>query len=150
MKEGETPDYLQAALVAIDPATGHVRAMVGGRDFGESRFNRAMQAKRQSGSAFKPFVFAAALEAGQSPASMITRLNDPVLTAQGEWVPEDEHTTASSMTLRTALRTSSNRAAVQLLNTVGIEKAVELRREAERRHAAERALAGARRERRHA
>lgn len=124
VKEGETPDYLQAALVAIDPATGHVRAMVGGRDFGESRFNRAVQAKRQSGSAFKPFVFAAALEAGQSPASMITRLNDPVLTAQGEWVPEDEHTTASSMTLRTALRTSSNRAAVQLLNTVGIEKAV--------------------------
>ena len=123
-KEGEAPDYLQAALVAIDPSTGHVRAMVGGRDFGESRFNRAVQAKRQSGSAFKPFVFAAALEAGQSPASMITRLNDPVLTAQGEWVPEDEHTTASSMTLRTALRTSSNRAAVQLLNTVGIDRAV--------------------------
>jgi penicillin-binding protein 1A len=124
VKDGETPDYLQGALVAMDPATGHVRAMVGGRDFTESRFNRAVQAKRQSGSAFKPFVFAAALEAGHSPASMITRLNDPVLTAQGEWVPEDEHTTASSMTLRTALRTSSNRAAVQLLKTVGIDKAV--------------------------
>ena len=75
----------------MDPATGHVRAMVGGRDFSESRFNRAVQAKRQSGSAFKPFVYAAALEAGYSPASVITNLNDPILTPQGDWVPEDEH-----------------------------------------------------------
>jgi 1A family penicillin-binding protein len=123
-KEGEAPDYLQAALFAMDPKTGQVVAMVGGRDFGESRFNRATQAKRQSGSAFKPFVFAAAIEAGQSPASMITKLNDPVLTLQGEWLPEDEHSTASEMTLRSALRMSSNRAAVQLLNTVGIPNAV--------------------------
>jgi 1A family penicillin-binding protein len=118
------PDYLQGALVAMDPATGHVRALVGGREFEESRFNRAVQAKRQSGSAFKPFVFAVALESGHSPASLITNLNDPILTPQGEWVPEDEHTTADAMTLRTALRTSSNRAAVQLLNTVGLQKAV--------------------------
>ena len=124
-RETGAPDYLQGALVAFDPGSGHVRALVGGRDFDESRFNRAVQAKRQAGSAFKPFVFAAALEAGYSPASVITRLNDPILTAQGDWVPEDEHTTASSMTLRTALRTSSNRAAVQLLNTVGIPKAVD-------------------------
>ena len=124
IQDGQAPDYLQGALVAMDPATGHVRSMVGGRDFTESRFNRAVQAKRQSGSAFKPFVFAAALEAGHSPASLITNLNDPILTAQGQWVPEDEHSSASSMTLRTALRTSSNRAAVQLLNTVGIPKAV--------------------------
>jgi penicillin-binding protein 1A len=102
-----------------------VRALVGGRDFDESRFNRAVQAKRQPGSAFKPFVFAVALEEGYSPASLITDLNDPVLTAQGEWVPEDEHTTASAMTMRTALRTSSNRAAVRLLDTVGIQKAVD-------------------------
>ena len=124
VKEGSQPDYLQGALIAIDPATGYIRALVGGRDFDESRFNRAIQAKRQAGSAFKPFVFAAALEAGQSPASLITNLNDPILTAQGEWVPEDEHSDAPSMTLRTALRTSSNRAAVQLLNTVGIPRAV--------------------------
>ena len=123
-KEGEAPDYLQGALAAIDPATGQVRALVGGRDFTESRFNRAMQAKRQSGSAFKPFVYAAALEAGYTAASVITGLNDPILTSQGEWVPEDEHSDATSMTLRTALRTSSNRAAVQLLNIVGIDKAV--------------------------
>ena len=124
-KETGAPDYLQGALVAFDPTNGHVRALVGGRDFEESRFNRAVQAKRQAGSAFKPLVFAVAIEAGYSPASVITGLNDPILTAQGEWVPEDEHTTASSMTLRTALRTSSNRAAVQLLNTVGIQKAVD-------------------------
>src|SRR6185503_7671738 len=61
------PLYLQGALVAMDPTNGYVRAMVGGRDFNESRFNRATQAKRQSGSAFKPFVYAAALEAGYSP-----------------------------------------------------------------------------------
>ena len=123
-KEGEQPAYLQGALVSLDPATGHVLAMVGGRDFNESRFNRATQAKRQSGSAFKPFVFAAALEAGYSPATVITKLNDPIQTLQGEWVPEDEHSTVDSMTLRTALRTSSNRAAVQLLNAVGIANAV--------------------------
>jgi penicillin-binding protein 1A len=122
-KDGR-PDYLQGALFAMDPTTGYVAAMVGGRDFTESRFNRAVQAKRQAGSAFKPFVYATAIEAGYSPATVIDNLNDPVLTAQGGWVPEDEHSDASSMTLRTALRTSSNRAAVQLLNSVGIKNAV--------------------------
>ncbi|MEO6212211.1 MAG: PBP1A family penicillin-binding protein, partial [Vicinamibacterales bacterium] len=122
--EGRAPGYLQGALVSMDPSNGYVRALVGGRDFGESRFNRATQAKRQSGSAFKPFVFAAALEAGYSPASVLTRLNDPIQTFQGAWVPEDEHSTASSMTLRQALKTSSNRAAVKLLTSVGIPAAV--------------------------
>jgi 1A family penicillin-binding protein len=117
-------DYLQGALVAIDPATGEVRAMVGGRDFNESRFNRATQARRQPGSAFKPFVYAAALESGYSPASVISNLDKPLLTAQGEWMPEDEHSTATSMTLRSALRMSSNRAAVQMLDTIGIPNAV--------------------------
>jgi penicillin-binding protein 1A len=122
--EGAAPDYLQGALFAMDPTTGHVLAMVGGRDFGESRFNRAVQAKRQSGSAFKPFVYAAALEAGYSPATMITGLNDPIATLQGDWLPEDEHSTADAMTLRAGLRTSSNRAAVQLLESVGIPETV--------------------------
>jgi 1A family penicillin-binding protein len=120
----QSSDYLQGALVAMDPTTGAVRALVGGRDFVQSRFNRATQAKRQAGSAFKPFVYAAAIEQGFSPASLITNLNDPTLTAQGDWVPEDEHSTASSMTLRSALRMSSNRAAVQLLNQIGIPRAV--------------------------
>jgi penicillin-binding protein 1A len=124
LKDGEMPDYLQAALFALDPATGYVRALVGGRDFSESRFNRALQAKRQSGSAFKPFVYAAALEAGYTPASLISSLNDPILASEGEWLPEDEHSDADAMTMRAALRTSSNRAAVQMLNTIGIPKAV--------------------------
>jgi penicillin-binding protein 1A len=117
-------DYLQGALVALDPRTGAVRAMVGGRDFSDSRFNRATQAKRQSGSAFKPFVYAAALEAGYSPASVIDNLNVPIVTPDGKWVPEDEHAGAGSMTMRAALRMSSNRAAVQMLNTIGIPAAV--------------------------
>jgi 1A family penicillin-binding protein len=117
-------EYLQGALVAMDPQTGAVRAMVGGRDFTDSRFNRATQAKRQSGSAFKPFVYAAALEAGYSPASVISNLNAPTLTPAGQWVPEDEHSSAGSMTMRSALRMSSNRAAVQMLNTIGIPSAV--------------------------
>ena len=120
-KTRELPEYLQGALLAMDPTTGYVRAMVGGRDFNESRFNRATQAKRQSGSAFKPFVYAAALEAGYSPASVIDNLDAPIPTPQGGWVPEDEHSNASSMTIRTALRTSSNRAAVQMLNGIGIK-----------------------------
>ena len=118
-------DPLQAALVAMDPATGQVRAMVGGRNFSESHFNRAVQARRQPGSAFKPFVYAAALEAGYNPASVIDHLNDPVATLQGAWAPEDEHSTAESMSLRTGLRTSSNRAAVRLLQQVGIPRTVQ-------------------------
>ena len=118
---------LQAALVAMNPINGHVRAMVGGRDFGESRFNRAVQAKRQPGSAFKPFVYAAALEAGYTPATVIQNLNDPIGTAGGGWTPDD-HSTAGSMTLRTGLRTSSNRAAVQLLQQVGIPRTVQYAR----------------------
>ena len=70
--------------------------------------------------------------------------NDPIATPQGAWTPEDEHSTADSMTLRTALRTSSNRAAVRLLKTVGIPKAVELRARSSASARAERAVAGAR------
>src|SRR4029453_4079263 len=71
-------DPLQAALVSLDPATGEVRAMVGGRDFQQSHFNRVTQAKRQAGSAFKPFVYAAAIEHGFSPGTVLTDLDDPV------------------------------------------------------------------------
>jgi penicillin-binding protein 1A len=118
-------DPLQAALIALEPDTGHVRAMVGGRDFEASNFNRAVQAKRQPGSAFKPFVYATALEAGYSPASVVDHLDESIATLQGAWTPEDEHSTATSMSLRTALRTSSNRAAVRLLQEVGIPRTVE-------------------------
>lgn len=116
---------LQAALIAIEPASGAVRAMTGGRDFAESSFNRAVQAKRQPGSAFKPFVYASAIESGYTPASLITNLNAPIDTPQGGWTPEDEHSTSDSMSIRAALRTSSNRAAVRMLQDVGIAKTVQ-------------------------
>jgi penicillin-binding protein 1A len=120
------PDYLQASAVVIDPGTGQVLALAGGRDFKESRYNRAFQAKRQPGSAFKPIVYAEAMEQGQSPATVLTGLDDAILTPDGTWMPEDEHSSAQSMTLRTALRTSSNRAAVKLIRDVGIERTIEL------------------------
>lgn len=115
---------LQAALIAMDPTTGQVRAMVGGRDFGDSTFNRAVQAHRQPGSAFKPFVYASAVESGYSPATIIDHLDAPIATVQGAWTPEEEHSNATSMSLRTGLRTSSNRAAVHLLQEVGIAQTV--------------------------
>jgi 1A family penicillin-binding protein len=121
----EPSDTLQAALIALEPDTGQVRAMVGGRDFDASHFNRAVQAHRQPGSAFKPFVYAAALEAGFTPATVLDHLDDPIATPQGAWTPEDEHSAAPTMSLRTALRTSSNRAAVRLLQEVGIPRTVQ-------------------------
>jgi penicillin-binding protein 1A len=124
-KKTEGADSLQAALVALDPHSGEVRAMVGGRSFEQSSFNRATQAKRQPGSAFKPFVYAAALEKGFSPATLIENLDEPIMTLQGAWVPEDEHLDSPSITMRMALRTSSNRAAVQMLDEVGIPVAVQ-------------------------
>ncbi len=119
-----SPAILQASLVAIDPRSGEVRALIGGRDFVQSNYNRVTLAKRQPGSAFKPFVYAAALEAGFTPASVIDRLDEPIQTVQGDWVPEDGHSTASAMTMRTALRTSSNRAAVRMIEDLGVKKAV--------------------------
>jgi penicillin-binding protein 1A len=115
---------LQAALVAIDPRTGHVRAMVGGRSFSDSHFNRAMQARRQPGSAFKPFVYAAALENGYTTSSLISNLDEPIELPDGAWTPEDEHTTDPEITMRAALRTSSNRAAVRMIEEIGIPSAV--------------------------
>jgi penicillin-binding protein 1A len=117
-------DPLQAALVAIDPGTGEVRAMVGGRRFASSRFNRVTQARRQPGSAFKPFVYAAALEQGFTAATLLSRLNDPIMTVGGTWSVADEHLDGDAMSIRAALRTSSNRAAVRMLQTIGIPAAV--------------------------
>ena len=116
---------LQAALVAIDPRSGAVRALVGGRSFADSRFNRAVQAKRQPGSSFKTFVYAAALEAGYTPASLIDRLDEPIDTVQGAWTPEDGHSDASEMTMRAALKISSNRAAVRMIEMIGPTAAVD-------------------------
>jgi penicillin-binding protein 1A len=116
---------LQAALVALDPHTGEVRAMVGGRAFDKSRFNRVTQAKRQPGSAFKPFVYATALERGFTPATVLTGLDEPVITSTGAWIPQDGHIDDEALTMRTALRLSSNRAAVRMIEDVGIPATVE-------------------------
>jgi membrane peptidoglycan carboxypeptidase len=85
---------LQAALVAIDPQSGNLLAMVGGSDFSVTPFNRATRSKRQPGSAFKPFVYAAALESGLSPVSTLTGLRQVAVQApEGVWIPRDERAT---------------------------------------------------------
>lgn len=116
---------LQAALVAIEPATGFVRALVGGRSFAESPFNRATDARRQPGSAFKPFVFAAALEAGFSPGTTIDGLDQYIASSTGAYLPGGEHEVEAT-TLRAALVHSSNRAAVHLLQRVGLGATIDL------------------------
>jgi penicillin-binding protein 1A len=111
---------LQAALVAIDPETGNVLALVGGRDYQRSQFNRASRSKRQPGSAFKPFLFAAALERGYSPVSTLSGLT--ALTPQGEdeWSPQNANGgNTDTMTLRAAIVESDNRAATLLQQKVG-------------------------------
>ncbi len=134
---------LQAALVAIEPSTGYVRALVGGRNYAESSFNRATDAKRQPGSAFKPFVFAAALEAGFSPGTTIDGLDGYIASAQGAYLPGGEHETDST-TLRSALVHSSNRAAVHLLQRVGLGATIDLANRVGLRVDAGGAVAGAR------
>ncbi|MCA1650824.1 MAG: PBP1A family penicillin-binding protein [Acidobacteria bacterium] len=114
---------LQASLVAMDPGSGDVLALVGGRDFSASSFNRATQARRQAGSAFKPIIYAAALERGYAPGSMLRGLDTPIQDVGGAWLPGGEHE-RSEYTLRRALKVSSNRAAAQLLQQVGVSTAV--------------------------
>jgi len=119
---GGAPDYIQGALVAVDPATGYIKAMVGGRDFQDSEFNRASQAQRQPGSSFKPFFYAEAIEQGWSPGSVI--LDQPVVIdlSPGTWRPRNYDMQFHGMvTLREALARSFNVSAVRLGNEVGIE-----------------------------
>ena len=125
-KRRETGEPLQAGLIAIDPSNGFVRAMVGGRDFTKSSFNRATQARRQPGSAFKPFIYAAAIERGYSPDDWIDGLYEPVLASNREWTPDDEHFGDEGVTLREGLRLSSNRAAVHLMQEIGVPQTVRL------------------------
>jgi 1A family penicillin-binding protein len=112
---------LQAALVAMDPQTGNLLAIVGGADFTTSTFNRAIRSRRQPGSAFKPFVYAAALERGLSPVSTITGIQQVAVRApEGVWIPRDERANEQDeMTLREALLESNNAAAVLLQQQVG-------------------------------
>jgi membrane peptidoglycan carboxypeptidase len=112
---------LQAALVAIDPSNGNLLAMVGGSDFRVTPYNRATRARRQPGSAFKPFVYSVALETGMSPASTVSGLRQVAVAAPaGVWIPRDERASEhDELSLREALLESSNAAAVLLQQRVG-------------------------------
>jgi penicillin-binding protein 1A len=116
---------LQGSLVSMDPQTGDVLALVGGRDYRASSFNRATQARRQAGSAFKPIIYAAALERGYAPGTILRDLDAPISASgpSGVWLPTGEHE-RSEYTLRRALKVSSNRAAAQLLQQVGVSTAL--------------------------
>lgn len=107
----------QGALVAIDPHTGYIKAMVGGR--GNDQFNRAVLAERQPGSAFKPFVYLAAIESGYTPASIID--DSPI--SFGSWSPVNyDRSFRGPVTIRSALEQSLNVVTVKLAQQVGIDK----------------------------
>ena len=115
---GKSRNAGQAALVALD-RFGAVKAMVGGRSYRESQFNRAVQASRQPGSAFKPFVYLTALEAGMVPE---TRVTDSPVSVE-DWQPQNiSGRYAGEVTLKRALAESINTVAVKLSETVGREK----------------------------
>jgi penicillin-binding protein 1A len=120
-ENGERNNVSQGALVAMD-GTGAIRALVGGRDYSESQFNRAVDARRQPGSAFKPFVYLAALEAGRTPETV--RQDVPVRF--GKWTPENyDREYRGAVTLNEALARSLNTVAAQLAMEVGPSSIIE-------------------------
>jgi penicillin-binding protein 1A len=118
---------IQASLIAVDIHTGHIKAMVGGFDFWQNQFNRATQALRQPGSAFKPFVYCCALENGMSPQDVIA---DAPISFKGArpgqiWSPKNyDGKYHGTVTLRTALAKSLNAATVRLAGRVGIDNII--------------------------
>ena len=115
---------VQAGFIALDPATGQIKAIVGGRDFASSPFNRATQARRQPGSAFKPILYAAALASGYSPSDILR--DAPVeIDIQGQeepWIPRNYSGEYDGpVTVRTAIERSLNAASVDLLLKVGYQ-----------------------------
>ena len=115
---------VQGALVAIDPYTGQVKAMVGGYDFGRSQFNRVVQARRQPGSAIKPFIFAAAIDHGFTPTSVV--LDAPISFPGGArgrlWTPRNfGNRYYGPVQLRTALARSLNTVTVRLVDQIGLD-----------------------------
>jgi penicillin-binding protein 1A len=126
-RPGEHPE---GAIVTIEPQTGYVRAMVGGYDFFRSEFNRAVQARRQPGSAFKPFVYIAALESGFTAASRIE--DAPVsyaIGSNGAWKPENyDRKFRGPTTLQQAVEESVNVVTVKLQEQVGLNRTVRVAR----------------------
>jgi penicillin-binding protein 1A len=129
--KGRPGEHPEGAIVTIEPNTGYVRAMVGGYDFFRSEFNRAVQARRQPGSAFKPFIYIAALESGLTPA---TRVDDaPVSYAVGangqSWKPENyDRKFRGSTTLQQALEESVNVVTVKIQERVGLSRTIQVAR----------------------
>jgi penicillin-binding protein 1A len=118
----DSEPQVEGALVSVDPYTGQVKAMVGGYAFGRSQFNRAVQAHRQPGSSFKPFVYAAALENGFTPASVV--LDAPITFSFGgqTWSPGNFKDKYHGPTpLRWALARSLNTVTVRLVDKIGID-----------------------------
>ena len=124
-------DGVEGAMVAIDPRNGEIRALVGGREYTPRGFNRALSARRQPGSAFKPFVYAAALAAGVSPATILD--DQPIEIEQNGavWSPanyNDDY--AGPITLRRALMRSANAATVRLSLAIGTPRIIAMARKA--------------------
>ena len=122
----------QAGLISLEPSTGYIKAMVGGYDFTKSQFNRATQAVRQPGSAFKPIIFATALQDGYTPASII--IDSPVIFNEkedtfGKWKPVNfEKKFYGPTSVRTALTHSRNVVTIKLLQNTGVPKAIQMAR----------------------
>jgi penicillin-binding protein 1A len=115
----------QGALLAIDNATGEVKAMVGGRDFKQSKFNRATQALRQVGSSFKPYVYTAAIDQGATPEDTILDAPATFMTASGPYSPHNyDEKFEGEITLRHALAESRNVPAVKLAQHFGIKTVI--------------------------
>ncbi len=121
---------VQGAIVAIEPSTGYIRAIVGGYDFRKSEFNRAVHAKRQAGSGFKPVIYAAAMDHDYTPASVI--IDEPILYESkkyGDWEPENYDEKYHGATrLREGLVRSRNIVTVKLLEEIGVGKTIQFAR----------------------
>jgi penicillin-binding protein 1A len=122
----EQESGVQGALLAIDNATGDIKAMVGGRDFNESKFNRATQALRQVGSSFKPYVYTAAMDEGMSPDDIILDAPITFQTASGPYTPHNyDGKYEGNITLRRALAQSRNIPALKVAERVGIHTVID-------------------------
>jgi penicillin-binding protein 1A len=122
---GRTPEVAQGAFVAMDPQSGDIRAMVTGRRTQRGQFNHAVSAKRQPGSAFKPFVYAAAIHAGYAPSTLVDDEPIEVDVGRDVWIPanyNDEYN--GTVTMRQALIASANAATVIVSQKVGPERVI--------------------------
>ena len=125
-EEAALSTYLQGAFVAVDPRSGAVRALVGGRDFDESKFNRATQALRQPGSTFKPIVYATAIHAGKPPSYIVSDEPVSVMQQSGQlWEPQNyDLAFQGPMTMRHGLTLSRNIIAIRVGQEMGPEAVI--------------------------